>query len=510
MSTLDARQATTIAKGVAWLGLLAMLLCGSLRTVGGYDTAESDFYAAYAPQALRLWEGEAYTWGRSGPGYSCCLWISAALGIDLFLFAKLLAAIAVTTIAYASFVIGRTLLWPAAALGAQLAVLIALFRYGTQAGNDALCAAFSTASLALLVSAQPQARLAWIAAGLLAGAAAVTRYPALALLAACVPALLFWHLPQERWRLRIQTAALFSFGFLLSSGPWWVWNSIRNGSPLASKAYALVALEAYGEPGTKLSQAHLAQMETRFASLSEVLGHDPLRFLAQLPLDFYQDAGNFLIDTLTLPFALLLAVGVVALLTAPSSRPRPWWTLAAFAALAFSLVALAPYQSRYHMSLVPIGFLVACAALFPNPQVEPQPTRVAQLRRIWLCASYLFLIGSSGLLTWKVLRDSPADLRALAEPLRERGNKTDQIVVRKPQLAFLAGLEPRFLTETMSAERFVSWIQSDPRTRFVYLGPRELECVPQWRPLVQAGSAPEGYSIVARSSDPPAIVLERN
>ena len=505
-SVLGSRQA-----GLAALAYLVVAVAvGLLRPVGGYDTAEADFYAAYAPQALRLLNGEACAWSRNGPGYSVLLAIGGAIGLDLFVTAKLLAALGVSVIGYATFVLGRELLCARAALCAELATYAALFRYGIQAGNDVPCAAFSLASLALLLRREsPSLRDATLA-GLLAGCAAVTRYPSLALVLAALAGLMLWLVAGATLLARLRLAATYVLGFLVSSGPWWVWNTLENGSPLASKAYALVALDAYGSPGTQMSQSHLAEMEARFGSFAEVIRHDPAQLASRLPQNLYEDAAQFLADVVTLPIAVALGLGALVVAVHAGERWRRWLTLLTYATLAFLLVAIAPYQSRYYIPIAPVLFLVASASLIRGGPFEHARGWFRPIACSWALVAALFLAGTSAMLTAGVLRDSPRELIRAAGALRGRVQPADSIALRKPHLAFLAGAEPRFATEPFDVEPFFEWVRADATTRFVYVGPREIDTIPALAELLGGRAPPADFEIIDRSASPPALLLQRS
>ncbi|MBI5433585.1 MAG: glycosyltransferase family 39 protein [Planctomycetes bacterium] len=499
----------TAAPVLAILCLLFALGIGALRPVGGFDTAEADFYGAYAPQALRLLNGEPYTWTRSGPGYSVLLAIGGWLGFDLFAFAKVAAAVGVAVIGYSTFLLGRELFSPRAALCAQAAVQIASFRYGIQAGNDVPCAAFSLASLVCLTSTRAPTSWRLGLAGGFAGCAAVTRYPALALLFAALPAILVWQFVEARFEVRLRLALLYVGGFLVTSGPWWVWNTATNGSPLASKAYALVALESYGKSGTQVSQSHLAEMESRFSSFSDVLLHDPVRWLTHLPEDLYGDAAQFLTDVVTWPWAIGLGLGFAAILGLTDRQRRGVATLLLSSLFAFLLVAIAPYQSRYHLSVAPTCFLVAAASFGAPGMLRLEAGLLRKAAWLWVVVALGVLGGTSVLLTKKVVSDSPGELLHTAEVLRAHATPNDGIVVRKPHLALLAGLQPRFSIEGVPAEQFFAWVRSDPTTRFVYVGPRELSVMPDLTALAKGDAPPNDFEVLDRTMNPATVLLRR-
>jgi hypothetical protein len=501
------RDARRRAVWTAAAYLLVALLAGAFRSVGGFATAEPDFYSAYAPQAARLAHGEAYTWSRSGPGYSMLLAIGSLAHADLFLVAKAIAALGVAALGYFAFLLGASLSTLRAASWAQWAIYCALFRYGIEAGNDVPCAAFSIVSLWCLLASDRLSAKRLIAAGLFAGLAAITRYPALALMVAAVASLLAF-LPANADRRARATATLeYLAGFAVASGPWWILNALWNGGPFAGKAYALVALDAYADPSRRVSQGELAIMEQRFDSFGDVLLHDPLRWLAHLPEDFYADAAQFLADVVTLPCALALGFGAAALCA--GKKRRRVASLFAYALLAFAAVALAPYQSRYHLAIAPIFFVVAAAGFDALLRASPPIGLLRSFARAWIAIAALVLVASSALLTVRVLRDQAKGVAAAASVLKRCAREGDSVVTRTPHLAYLAGLQIVPPIEGVALDQFFAWVRENTAARFVYVGEREVASNWALAEVAAGEHVPADFEVVDRSLDPRAVLLRR-
>jgi hypothetical protein len=187
---------------------------------------------------------------------------------------------------------------------------------------------------------------------------------------------------------------------------------------------------------------------------------------------------------------------------------RRWLALLSYAALAFLLVAIVPYQSRYYLPIAPVLFLVASASV-TSGGVERAGGWFRAVAVAWALVAALFLAGASAWLTAKVLRDSPRELVRAAEVLRGRVRPSDSIVLRKAHLAFLVGAEPRQMIRGVDVEGFFAWVRTDPTTRFVYLGPREISTTPALGELLDGRAPPADFEVIDRSSAPPALLLQR-
>lgn len=470
--------------------LLLGLLAGAVHEIGGY-VSEADFYGMYGPGARALAAGDPYEPTRSGPGYSVLLLPAVWSGVDMFLWARALAAVLVAGTGYLSFRAFRPAVGSTVALLAQALFYIAAFRWSFVAGNDIPGGFWIAASLALIAGSSDRPTLLRIAlAGTAAGMAFLTRYNTLGpVVAAGVLAIV-----AGRGGIvgALRSGGLFVAGAAVACVPWFLASQAWFGTPMRNKTHALVALAAYGKPSEQVNQASLAAMESRFDGWWDVLTHDPARLLSHYALVFYQDAGQVLVDLVSLPLAGFLCVGLVVLLAGRS--PGRSAVLLGAAALGFLNTAVAPYQLRYHLPILPLLFLPAAAGLVSAWRFAP--TWLQARRAIGAAAFGLLfslpLVGISALETADYLSGEPIELHRFADAAAEHAREGDRVMARKPHLPFLCELEMApLIHHSPNLDAFLTWFEGQG-ARFLYVGPREVAANPVLAPLAGNGPAPEG------------------
>ena len=497
------RRAHVLAVALAGAHLAWALVAGQRLLVGSFDSA-ADFYAVYAPGARDLLSGRPYLYARSGPGYSALLAALHLAGLDWFAAAKLVAACGTTAIGYLTFQLGRTVWGAGVALLAQLLVQVTLLRYALVAGNDIPCAALSLASLALLYGRDRPGPGRLAAAGLAGAAACATRFPAAAVLATGALALAGVFPARLAWKARARNLLAFGAGAALVLAPWLGANWRWHGTPLHNRTHALIALEVFGAPSEQVDQARLAEMERRFSSLGEVIAHDPGAFLGHYAFDFYRDVGLLLGDSVTFPAHLFLGAGLLWTF-ARGARRRVALGLAAYAALAFALVALAPYQARYHYPILFVLDLWVAAGLWGRWSREVPEDRALRRARVACTAIVLAVAGAaSAVKTREYLADDPREVLPSAEVLREVGQEGEAVVCRKGHVAFLGGLAMQPLAVTKDLDGFLAWLRRDSGATFLYVGPREVATDPFLAPLARGQDRPDWLEPLHRSEQPPS------
>jgi hypothetical protein len=494
----------SLAAGLLSIQIVLGLLAGLFHEVGGYDTPEADFYGGYALEAQRLVEGLSFRMTRSGPGYSALLALAGTICGDLFIAAKIIAAIGVAAIGWFSYAIAARAIDPKTGVLLQVLVYIALFRYSFVAGNDIPTAALSLGALYYLLKQEDPSLLNLAVSGMLAGLAAVTRFSAVAVLASCIAAVLFVLPRPGRVRSRFLNLGLLLCGAALPLGAWVTMNMKWHGTPVHSKAYALIALDAYGAEGAKVSQSHLAAMEDRFSSMWDVLSHDPSRLIAYYPLDVYSDMHQLLGDVVTFPAYILIGVGVYVLWFNIKAR-RTLWVLLIYAALAFSVVVLAPYQARYHYPIAPVLCLPVAAAV---ASTNPAWGSLSKLRISLGMLAIAVLAVVSAIKTREYLTSEPLEILRTGEVLRANASPGDTILLRKPHLAYLGGIEPDFRLADPEGGSLMNWLREGSKARFLYVGPLEVQVNPALAPLATAKNVPPGFQLMHQTESPPSALYK--
>src|SRR5262245_16185683 len=316
---VDTRKALFFALAMGALYIAALAYPVHRHVVGAF----SDFYVRFAPDADRVAAGEFPRNTYNPPGYPVLLVLASPLTGDHFTTGKWMSLIAGGLTGVLVFALFRRLFGPGPALLAVPMVLTsAVFAtYAITAMTDVPFVLVCLLAMLAITSAGPGRWRAAILSGVACGVAYLIRYNAVFLL---VPGLVAAVWGERRWALRAGLGAAFLASVFITAAPWLWMNHAHHGSPFYSTNYEDVA-RAFG-----------ITRPTPFTSLSDVIIHDPARFVRQyvsnLGYTFYQTLGAGL--TL-LPVGPLAAAGMGLCLARERRRPV---ILVLLAVLSFLLV----------------------------------------------------------------------------------------------------------------------------------------------------------------------------
>jgi tetratricopeptide (TPR) repeat protein len=459
--------------GALALGLLLVAL-GPHR-IGDYFT-ETDFYGAYAEGARLVQQGrlEPARYGVVGPGYEVALGLVGFAIRDLFQAAELVSVVSMVAGAGLWFLVLRRLGGVRLACLA-LAFLVTnpiLFRYGYSATTDALAWALQAASLAILfLRRSPRGALV---AGVLAAAAFLTRYSAIALVPAGLAAVLGGVAGPPR---RARGLALFLAGFALPVAPW-VLYSLAHGGSFTFQLHHNIAYEVFARSQGIVWDDYQKTLQPQFGSLWDVIARDPMAVASRMLFN--------VVDHLRLDARDLLGdpVGVCALLgfalAVFDGTLRRLWAVGLAGLLAFLVLVPAFHSPRYSLAVLP-AYAAFAAALFASPRFALVAGRV-RLKT----ALALLPLGWSVAGSWRVqaqaLDQLPVEVLDAAATLRAESRPGDRVIARKPHLAWTARMEPlpfpfadslgdlaAFASRERARWLFVSWPEVETRPRFWYL-----------------------------------------
>jgi tetratricopeptide (TPR) repeat protein len=414
---------------------------------------ETDLIGDLVPAARELRAGHvsAAHFEFKGPGYPMLLAIAGALsGGDDWWAARCLNLASAAAGAWFALLIARRFLGAATAVFVLLGLFLNPVWLGAavEAGTDMPVFALSMAATWLVL--EPRGRGAWMTAGLLAGGAFLTRYNAVFLPAAAAAALTASHASARRISegaregavASVSRLALYAFGFALPVASWAVMGRALAGEPLRNLNYLNVAYEIYGrnmgwEPYWKVASS-------RFHSLLDVVRFDPMKAASVL-------GGNVGSRWWTDIHRLVpMWIGVPGVLGMALVWPRRRGALAVAAHCLFAYLVLAGvfYAPRFFLYLIPFYLMGAGALLFQSPL----PARIAAGGAAWRVAARTLpwalavaMLAISGATAVRTLRTSfesePTEARLAGEALRGLGPAGARVMARKPQVAFLAGME---------------------------------------------------------------------
>jgi hypothetical protein len=495
------RHRTAAASGWTAATLLAIAGAGAglavlafrFHPVGDYFT-ESDFYGAYAVGAAGLQHGrfEAWRYGVYGPVYELLLALFGAFTPELFSAARLLSIVAAVGVLAAAAWMARRRFGAAAAfwLVALIAVEPTFVRYGYSATSDMAGFALWTGAAALLLEGGGAA--ATLAAGALAGLAALTRYNLAVLLPAGLVVLALARQRGERKRALVRFSAAFAIAVL----PFTLWATLQGHPPGA------VLLQ---DAGFYLTDAPQVALEQRVAHPDGVstpsthagIGQVVTRAMSGLPLHVGADARVLLGFPVTALVVLGLAWATLRKRVAPLLGP-------AILALA-ALVAVAPifYTERYSMVVLPLALLPAAVLLGGEPGAPPN----ALVRALLGVATLALTLRACVALQRQEYASIPVEALGSGRMLRAIATPGERVLARKAHVAWVAGLEPVLFPDCPSLDSLASFCRQQ-RVHYLYYSWFEARLRPRFRYLLDTTATVPGLKALAATADKPSATYE--
>ena len=436
---------------------LLALFIGYFRKVGAFSV-ESDFYEAYAIQAENILAGRSYTYQHNPPGYCLLLAAVTFLTKNAFAAGKIISAFATGFFGWISYLLLKTLFSYRLASISTILLLLTLIPSSFLAATDVVSAVAITLPLWIFLR-QPSLKTAnyyWL--GLTAGLAYLMRGNAIFVSVGIAFCIVFVNFERTTWQKRLVKAAIFIFGVLSITSPWFVYSWKVNGSAFASTAYLQVAAHFF-HPQDDEYITNVLEMRSHFHSFLEVLLYNPSQLIAR----YLQDVlflnipklflPNSVIDNLSFPtYQVVLTIplffistGLFFLLkdtsTKQNYRTQQKVIFLFLNLLGYLLLGLVGFHRRYYLFLFPLIFI-----LIIYPFVTPATTRFYRLLLNWVFIIHLVLLLSMAayLETSLTITSEPKYLLAIATFLKNRSVPNEIIIIRKPHLAYLANLQAEF------------------------------------------------------------------
>src|SRR5262245_35846400 len=222
------RTVRSFAILICFTHFLVLAYLARQHPFGTYAT-ETDFYQLFAPDAERILSGKFPQNTFQGPGYPAAIVLIAKLTGstgDLFTAGKWFSVICAVSCGWLIFILFSRLFNPLAGVGAQLiAVASGEFpQYSIQAATDVFFLLLCLAAMTVFLGEKFTVRWRATVSGVLAGAAYLTRYNGLFLVATFLIGILVFDHYRQRLGERIVTGGLFLAFFLLAASPWLILN----------------------------------------------------------------------------------------------------------------------------------------------------------------------------------------------------------------------------------------------------------------------------------------------
>jgi 4-amino-4-deoxy-L-arabinose transferase-like glycosyltransferase len=482
--------------------MLGVLSVSMRRTGLGWGT-ETDFVGVFAPEAARIIAGEPLKLPFHPPGYAFALAAVQALVDDWLLAGLLISAGAAAIAVFASaWTIGR-LFGVAASFGTLAACGCSLLfmSFASQATSDMAFAALLASTLACLVTGMTDAARPriWFVTGLLAGLAVLTRTNGIAVIAVVAAPLL---LP-TRLTQRFVLSGIAAIGLAVPLLAWGLYAHL-SGSPFSpTNAHVTMAIAAYADGRGTGERLHVAAAE--FHSMRDVLMHDPLGMVRSLTMRLLS-LPKLLATKLTWPPIAIAGFGGL-LLALYRDRSRAVLAYLAILAMLTGLTAIAPFQARLHLCLVPVmgGF----AAYAASTLLERATTRQLTKSLVWAglgLAMLLIALSAHRQVLPRLETSFQQELAQAAISIHDHVGSDAVIYSRKNHLGLATGREVRWLPDSTSLEALREALCADlqpGRVSYFYFGRAERQYRPELAAEFSSRPTPEWLERVAGGDTPP-------
>ena len=496
------RAATWAVIGIGAVALIYVAF--ALHKVGDY-MIENDFYSGYVQGAKLFQSGQLdpIHYRVVGPVYDVLLGLVEWPVGDFVVAGKLIAI---------ASVVGTWVLWAAAVrsrLGDAAAFWTTLFMSTNavlfQVGHSlvsfgvALCAQ----SASLLFLARSRTSVGAVIAGLLAGVATLTRYPAVVL----VPAAWLEFLVFDRtdWKHGARRVALHLLGFLLLVGPWVAFSMSRGhvpGEVLVQRADFY--LSPAGSQNVQDMPGAFADSlpEKDIASLESVVERDAWGFARHVVTNLGDHFRRDALQLLGWPVAVLVGLGVALCIIDGS-----WRTLTALCApwLLFAIL-LAPvfYNPLYALPLVPFYLLVAGVGI-ASPRLGMAGAGLPLKALLGLVVAGL-AVNTLVSTTRFAMTQYPVEVVAAGKALAGMASPADNVMARKGQIGYYSGRPVVAFPRVETLAELASYCSRND-VGWIYFSWYELMLRPEFAYLLDTTATVPGLRLVHRTERQPSSLF---
>ena len=510
--------------------LVFSLVIGYFRQVGAFGV-ETDFYGVYAIETANILAGQPYTYQHNPPGYCLLLAAITYLTGDSFSAGKLISAFATAIFGEINYLLLKSLFNAKIALIVTIVTLLAIIPSPLVASTDVVGAAFIILPIWLFICPTLSLEFNYFLSGITAGIAYLIRTNAIFVIVGIIVSLILLNPHQQTFRKRWWGVTLVIGGLILIVSPWLIYNWQINGSPFASTTYAQIAAHFYHPQGDELITS-VNEMNHRFNSLSEVIFYKS----GQLFIQYFEDillvnipkiiVSDFVFRYVDFPIYQLLILPPLILFFVSFlffiddlfcknklikeqniSQKRQSFLLINF--LGYLVLGLVGFNRRYYLFFLPCVFLIVIYPIY----YQRFGKQILKVRLLKLAISSILIILinisltiAASVQTYSLIVSEPRYLLEIAAFLKNRATPNQVIIVRKPHLAYLAGLKQVFPL-AKNAEEYLAEARKIQASYIVY-SDYEATLYPGLKFLENPQSVPQNFQLIYRHQPSNTLVYE--
>ncbi len=482
---------------------------------------ETDFYSAYVVQAREFLRGVLVIDEYRGPFYQIVLALFSLItgGGGFYVAGKILnVTCAVLSLLFVWRLLGKI-------SDSSIALLVMIFvslnlnfvRYAFTPGTDLLFFLLYIMSLFLLVKCAEENSppLQWFIAGATVALTYLTRYTGISLIVFAVVVMAFT-ISRNRKQLAtsrnlLRNAIYFVVPLLVFIGSWSIYCKTVTGQAFFNKNYQNTALTVHKPDDISKDEWNLKH-QNDFNSMMEVISKDTPLFLKKVlivnpPTNLFKDLSRLF------PRVVGLFVGIGLIFFIITIRKRSPYQILYFvsAILLFLQLLLIFYSERFSLPLVPF-YLFVMILFLRDEKLRKLNVGFGRFRLIGAILIALGLINAYS--TFTILKaeinDVPLEILEVAQNSKIKLGDTitgKTVMARKPHIAYYMSMgfaTTPYVTSIDELRTALSSTSSD----YYFVNESEsgnIENDDLRKKLLDFNSPPEGFRVVAYSTNPVAI-----
>lgn len=496
--------------------ILILYFALTYHKIGDYGV-ETDFYEGMVYEAKEFLKGNLIIEGYKGPLYPIVLGILGLVFGDFFKIGVLLCVISATIFLYFSFKNLQKIFDFDVAFGGILLILSnAIFiQYSYSAGTDLFFCALAIISIYFLVKGDYLKSSYIFLSGFFASLAFLTRTNGLFLPAAALVSFLIFKFSSKKYTVLIKHSLIYLAGFALLNIPWSIYKYIKTGDFFYDRNYTNTAWELYGKG--KISWDYWQSVESlKFKSFGDLIFRDPVLFVKEILIkNFYENFISDLDKLLSLPFAILLVVGIIFLFKRKYLKNQVFFFINVF----FAFIVLLPafYSERFSLFLL-IGYSAIVMLFLTHPSVRNLKFGSLELGQIFFVFAFLWSSYASIDYNSKQIDIGPQEILTIANQVPDSiKSENNLIVARKPHIAYYLNMRYWKFPYVTTYDSLLNWMRSIKASYF-FVSAFEINTLlsytnnraeqEKFYSLINPEIPKNGLKVIIYSFNPPAILYK--
>lgn len=438
--------------------VVMLIVSLNYHTIGDYGV-ETDFYEGMVYEAKEFLKGNLIIEGYKGPLYPVFLALLGFIFKDYFALGVIICVVSASVFLFFTYKTVEKIYTPQIAFGVVLLMMSnsVFIQYSYSAGTDLFFCALAMISIYFLVKGK-ELKLSYLfLAGLFASLAFLTRTNGLFLPAAALFCFVGIKYTSRHWKKIFQHSLIYIGGFLLLNIPWSIYKYIHKGDFFYDRNFTNIAWELFGQG--KMSWDYFQAVESpKFNSMADVFLRDPFHFLKEIfVINFYENFVGDLEKLLSIPFAVVLVIGIIALFKRKYVKNQVFFLINIL--FAFLILLPAFYSERFSLFLIS-GYALIVLLLLNLDQLDK--IKVGGLKLSLLIFSVVFCWSLVEGITHnsKQIDFGPQEVLAISQAAPDSiKTEANWVIARKPHIGYYLNMSYRKIPYVSTYDSLLTWMK---------------------------------------------------